>query len=304
MAKPFRKLIRPLGFPILRLFAWLAGLLGGIVLVRRMGEWLGELRFRLGWRLRGDLERQLARLFPATDAAMRLRQLREAYRTSDAAIVEAIGMDSRRVREGTIRACCDVDGVDALRARLEPGRGVIALGMHMGNGLMAMARLAVEGLPVSIVYRASRKFPENFLQRLAERHGMEGISASQRSQAYRAMLRALQQGRVLFVLMDQGTKYGGVPVQFLGKRVEMPEGPFRLAARTGAPVFTVFACAARPRWHFIVDGPLDLGDGSPAAAAAAVTHAMEAQIRAYPGLWSWHHRRWRRYPFVEAATVN
>jgi phosphatidylinositol dimannoside acyltransferase len=302
MAKPLRKLIRPLGFPLLRLIAWFAGLLGGIPLVRRAGEWLGELRFRLGWRKRRDLERQLARLFPETDAGTRLRQLREAYRTNDSAVMEAIGMGGRRAPDAVIRGCCDVDGIESLRAALQPGRGVIALGMHMGNGLMAMARLAVEGLPVSIVYRASRKFPEDFLRRVAERHGMEGISASQRSQAYRAMLRALQQGRILFVLMDQGTKYGGVPVQFLGKQVELPEGPFRLAARTGAPVFTVFASAARPRWQFAVAGPLDLGDGSAAAAAAAATQAMEAQIRAYPGLWSWHHRRWGRYPFLEAAT--
>jgi lauroyl/myristoyl acyltransferase len=25
--------------------------------------------------------------------------------------------------------------------------------------------------------------------------------------------------------------------------------------------------------------------------------SMETQIRAHPGLWAWHHRRWKRYHF-------
>jgi KDO2-lipid IV(A) lauroyltransferase len=50
-----------------------------------------------------------------------------------------------------------------------------------------------------------------------------------------------------------------------------------------------------------VGAPLDLGDGSAAAGASAVTAAMEAHIRAHPELWSWHHRRWGRYPFLDAV---
>lgn len=301
MARPFKKAIRPLGFPVIDLLARLARLVGGLRFARRVGEWIGELQFRLGWRTRRNLEQQLARVLPDTDPATRRGQLHEAYRNSDAGVLEGIAMSSTRLPDALIRDNCEIEGLEALRAELKPDRGVIALSMHMGNSMNAMLRLAVEGFPVSIVYRASRKFPGERVQRLIENHGMQGIPANERSQAYRAMLRALQQGRILFVLMDQGTKFGGLPVEFLGKRLELPEGPFRLAARTGAPVMTVFASAARPRWRYSVGGPLVFGDSSAEAAAKVVAAAMEAQIRAHPGLWSWHHRRWARYPFLDAV---
>jgi lauroyl/myristoyl acyltransferase len=28
---------------------------------------------------------------------------------------------------------------------------------------------------------------------------------------------------------------------------------------------------------------------------------VEAQVLAHPELWSWQHRRWRRYPLPESA---
>jgi lauroyl/myristoyl acyltransferase len=301
MARWLRKTVRPLGFRVLQLVALFAMLFGGLPMARRVGEALGELHFRLGRAKRRDLERQLAQLFPALDASTRHAALRHAYRVNERTIIEGIGMSWRRVPDELLRASCEIDGLEELRARLSSGRGVIVITMHMGNSLMPMVRLAADGFPVSTVYRASRKLPADFLQGLLEKYGIEGISASQRSQAYRAMLRALQQGRILFVLMDQATKFGGTPVAFLGKHVEMPEGPFRLAARTGAPVLPLFAESAAPCWRFSVGAPLDLGDGSAEAGALVVTAAMEAHIRAHPELWSWHHRRWGRYPFLDAV---
>jgi lauroyl/myristoyl acyltransferase len=301
MARWLRKTARPLGFRVLQLVALFAMLFGGLPMARRVGEALGELHFRFGRARRQNLDRQLAKLFPALDAGTRHSVLRHAYRANERTIIEGIGMSWRRVPDELLRASCEIEGLDALKGRLASGRGVIAICMHMGNSLMPMVRLAADGFPVSTVYRASRKLPADFLQNLLEKYGVEGISASQRSQAYRAMLRALQQGRILFVLMDQATKFGGVPVVFLGKQVEMPEGPFRLAARTGASVLPLFTEAAEPCWRFSVGAPLDLGDGSAETGALAVTAAMEAHIRAHPDLWSWHHRRWGRYPFLDAV---
>lgn len=298
MARWLKHARRRAGFQLFRALAFACMLLGGLPLAGRCGAGLGELHYRFAARQRRDLERQLAQLFPDTDAATLRARLRQAYRAGDRAVFEASAMGCRRVPEKTIRDRCEFVGLERLQASLSAGRGAILLGMHMGNGLLMTARLAAAGLPVSVVFRESRKTAGGVMARCMRLHGMEGIPAGQRSRAYRDMARALQRGGIVFVLMDQASKHGGVPVEFLGKHVELPAGPFRLAQRSGAPVLTAFATAAEPNWRFEISAPLDLGAGDDATAAAVVARAMESHIRAHPGLWTWHHRRWRRYPFL------
>lgn len=304
MAKRLKHARRRAAFQLFRALAFACMWLGGLPLAARCGAGLGELHHRFATRQRRDLERQLAQLYPGTDAATLRTQLRQAYRAGDRAVFEATAMGCRRVPDKTIRDRCEVVGLERLQAALAAGRGAILLGMHMGNGLLMTARLAAAGLPVSVVFRESRKTAGGVMARCLRLHGMEGIPASQRGQAYRDMARALQRGRVVFVLMDQASKQGGVPVQFLGKRVELPAGPFRLAQRSGAPVLTAFARAAEPIWQFEIGAPLDLGAGDDATAAAVVARAMESHIRAHPELWTWHQRRWRRYPFIADADAQ
>lgn len=309
MARRLQKARRRAAFQLFRALALICSFLGGLPLARRCGEALGELHYWLGGRTRRDLQRQFAQLFPATDAVLRRAQLRHAYRAGDRAVFEATAMGCRRVPDEVIRASCEIAGRDRLRAALAGGRGVILLGMHMGNGLLMAAQLAVSGIPVSVVYRESRKTAGGVMERCMRLHRMAGISARQPKRAYRDMTLALQGGGVVFVLMDQASKQGGIPVEFLGKRVWLPAGPFRLARRTGAQMLTAFAHAAEPRWRFEISALPDLesgdevGDeaGDEARAAALVARAMASHIRAHPDLWTWHHRRWRRYPFIAAA---
>lgn len=298
MAKWLKRARRRAGFQLFRALAFACMLLGGLPLASRCGAGLGELHYRFAARQRRDLERQLAQLFPGTDAATLGARLRQAYRAGDRAVFEATAMGCRQVPDESLHGSCEVAGLDRLQDALAAGRGVILLGMHMGNGVLMAAKIAAAGLPVSVVFRESRKTAGGVIGRSLRLHGMEGIPASQRSQAYRDMARALQRGRVVFVLMDQASKHGGVPVQFLGKQVELPAGPFRLAQRSGAAVLTAFARAAEPIWRFEIGAPLDLGGGDDAVAAAVVARAMESHIRTHPELWTWHQRRWRRYPFV------
>jgi lauroyl/myristoyl acyltransferase len=75
----------------------------------------------------------------------------------------------------------------------------------------------------------------------------------------------------------------------------MPTGIPALAVRTGAPVVPVHAESATDGWHFRLHAALEAADAD--SMLDAMLASMEAQIRARPGLWAWHHRRWKRYHF-------
>ena len=86
-----------------------------------------------------------------------------------------------------------------------------------------------------------------FLEGLG-RYGIQGIAANAGLRAYGQMLTALKQGRIVFLMLDQGVKQakdGQLP-RFLGKDMPMPAGPAQLARAARAPVLPVATLAATP----------------------------------------------------------
>lgn len=304
MASPTRRRLRRLGFHMLGALAYLCRPFG-IAGLRRVGEWIGELRFRVNLRERRRNEAHVSEIPGAdTDPVQVRRLLRHAYRVSDRSALEIVAMGARPLSADTVRAACSVARLDRLRVLVDAGTGAILLGMHMTNGILMAARLATEGLPVTVVYRESHKMKPGFFEQLLGAHGLQGIDARQRSSAYWQMLRALRAGRIVYVLMDQGTKYGGVSVDFLGKTLNMPAGPAELARRSAVPVLPALALGGSSGWKFLIAEPLELDGASTEASAATLAECMERHIRAHPELVSWHRRKWRRFPISAAGSAN
>ncbi len=303
MASPTRRRLRRLGFHLISTLARLVRPLG-MPGLRRVGQWVGEMRFRISLRERRRLARHLTQVLgPDVEPADVRRILRQAYRNSDRSAFEIVAMGAAPFSADMVRSACEVEGFERLRSAAESGPGAILLGMHMTNGILMAARLAAEGLPVTVVYRESRKMSPGFFDRLLPSHGLEGIDARNRSSAYRQMLRALRAGRIVFVLMDQGTKHGGVTVEFLGKTLDMAAGPAELARRARVPVLPALPLGGDEVWRFQIGEPLTLPVESTEASAAVLAQSMEQHIRSHPELWSWHHRKWRRMPVgaIESA---
>jgi KDO2-lipid IV(A) lauroyltransferase len=197
-----------------------------------------------------------------------------------------------------LTARSEVDGLEHLRAALAQGRGAILLAAHMGNAALLPLRLAASGWPVSVVYKESRMMSADFFLQGLERYGIQGIAANAGLRAYGEMLAALKQGRIVFLMLDQGVKQAkdGLPQRFLGKDMPMPAGPAQLARASKAPVLPVVTTAATPVWRFAVQPPLSLGQASLEADAALLVIATERMVLSHPQLWSWPQRRWRKFP--------
>ena len=131
---------------------------------------------------------------------------------------------------------------------------------HMGNAALVPLRLASAGWPVSVLYKESRMMSADFFLDGLERYGIQGIAANAGLRAYGQMLAALKQGRIVFLMLDQGVKQAkdGQVHRFLGKDMPMPAGPAQLARAARAPVLPVATLAATPRWRFALGSPCRL----------------------------------------------
>jgi KDO2-lipid IV(A) lauroyltransferase len=271
--------------------------------LRALGAFVGELQFRLGFVPRQRMVRDLAALQGrgADDPAVK-RQMREAYRINDAAVLEVLKMLDRRQDPAMLRARVEVDGIALLQQALEAGRGAILLATHSGNSALLVIRLAAAGIPVSMVFRESRMMDAGLFERGLAFYGIEGILATEGLKAYGRMLAALRSNRVVFIMADQGVKKArdGMVFRFLGKDMPMPAGPAQLARHADAPVLPVATVAVEPAWRFEILAPIPRQpSASLESDVESLLRASEQMILGNPQWWSWHHRRWRHFPLAD-----
>lgn len=271
--------------------------------VRRAGERLGRMHYALTPLKRRRLGRQIGRLFGLTPASKQITDiLRSSYLISDRAILEIAALHAGVLTPAQVADSASVEGVEPLAATLESGQGAVLLGMHMGNVYALLCALDRLGLPISVVAYQSNKLPEGFFENLVAGTGIETIRARPERAAFYGLSKALKRGRATFIPVDQIHKSGGIETDFLGKRVTMPGGPVALARKFGVPIFPICLDAADPQWAFRVCEPIRPGpEVSLEQGVATVSGVVDGIIRARPELWSWHQRRWDRYPFSEDA---
>lgn len=276
--------------------------IAGFKAAQPIGRQMGNLQFRLSWRERKRCQRDLAELLGRPEGDPTVREiLRQSYRATLVALLEALAMFDRRQDHGLLQAHCEVDGMEHLREALAAGHGAILLAAHMGNGALVAIRLAHEGWPVSVVYRQARMMSEGIFEHGLPLYGIEGIRANAGIRAYSQMLDALRRGRIVFLMMDQGTKASqdGIMLRFLGKDMPVTAGPAQLARHSGAPMLPLLTTAAEPRWKFTIAAPVERAPGSSLQEdVERLVRMTERHILEYPQLWSWHHRRWRRFPMA------
>ncbi len=270
-----------------------------------VGKLLGELEYRVAWRRRRRCARDMAlALGRSVGDPWVAAQLRRAHHANAQTLFEIIALFDHRQDEHLLASRMALEGTDQLQPLLAEGRGAILLGTHAGNGVLLTMRLAAAGWPVSIVYRQSRMASAEFFTRGFALYGVECILANEGLRAYGRMRDAVKRGRLLFVTIDQGVKHekDGVVVRFLNKDMGMAAGPALLSRQTRAPVLPVLAVGQHEgAWRFRIEPPLPLASGSLAASVERLARASERQALLHPELWSWHHRRWHKYPVAHAT---
>ncbi|MCA9753676.1 MAG: lysophospholipid acyltransferase family protein [Gemmatimonadetes bacterium] len=179
------------------------------------------------------------------------------------------------------------EGLERLEAARAAGRGAILAVPHTGNWLIGGARLARLGHPVVAV--AGVQLASAWTDRIRAQQRAQGIEiVSSGVAGGRALRRALAANSVVALLADGDVYRGGHPVDFAGRRVILPEGPARLAQRTGAPLFPAFAfrladgsfrCEIRP------EIPVRAGEEGVRNATAEIGRTLETILSEDPAQW-------------------
>lgn len=180
------------------------------------------------------------------------------------------------------------------------GRGVLLVSAHYGNWEMMGPRLARAGYRVTGV---SRTADDPGTERMIEaiRNGC-GLRQIPRRQAAREGLATLRRNEILAILLDQNTLQGGVFVPFFGHPASTATGPAVFALKTGAAIVPTFCIREADGTHTMRAWPpiypQQTGDRSAdvLALTAALTAAIERQVRERPELWCWLHNRWKLQP--------
>ncbi|MCW8903344.1 lysophospholipid acyltransferase family protein [Sedimenticola sp.] len=193
------------------------------------------------------------------------------------------------------------EGAGLFESAMLQGRGVIAVGPHLGNwevGLHYLTSLA----KVTAIYRPPRQEGlDGLLKQGRSKGGATLVPAT--PQGVKALYGALKRGEIMALLADQQPKaagrQGGVFAPFFGHPALTMVLVGRLARKTGAPVLFWFAerlpKAEGYRMHWF-EAPEEIYSDDQEKTAEALNRGLEACIRKAPAQYLWSYKRFTSQP--------
>ncbi|MGQ0722823.1 MAG: lysophospholipid acyltransferase family protein [Candidatus Eiseniibacteriota bacterium] len=229
------------------------------------------------------------------DARERHRIVREMFRAIGRNLVDLFRLP-RIGAEGFARIV-SFEGLEHLDRALARGRGVVILSAHLGNWEVLAAALAARGYPMTIIAR--RIFDERSDRLLNRWRRACGIRVVTRQEGLYPAVRALRRGEIVGTLADQDTGGPSVFADFFGRPARTPEGPFRIARRTGAALVPLWIHLGRDGVHrvqVLPEVPEPTTAGGAREDAERWHRILEEAVRLHPEQWVWYHRRWKTAP--------
>ncbi len=193
---------------------------------------------------------------------------------------------------------------DQLDTLLRSSRGKIFVLMHFGNWDIGAAVLALRGYPVNIIAETQ---PGRLNEALVAARTVRGVRLLPMERAAAGIVRAMRRHETLAILLDRPLGNGGVEVQFFGDTVRVPEGPARIALRTGAKVVVAAVHRVSPgddRVQALVDFSIETvvtgdTDHDVHRLTQQIMASHEQIIRDHPDQWYMFRRMW-----PEPVSVN
>jgi len=264
-------------------------------LVRASGTAIGAAFYTLDRAHRRIAERNLATAFPARSDRERRAIVRAAFTHFGRLAMELLEFGTLTPEQMIARV--EVVGDERCRAAYAQGKGVLFVTGHFGFWELQALVHAARMEPIAVLARALDN-PE--LNRLLEQiRGRTGNTVIYRKETIRRVLRQLQAGRGVAVLIDQHTlSRDAVYVDFFEQPAATTSAIAALALRTGAPILPVFALPLPGgRYRMIYEHPVEPPPPDHPDPVRELTQrctdVLEMYVRRYPELWLWMHRRWR-----------
>jgi KDO2-lipid IV(A) lauroyltransferase len=120
-----------------------------------------------------------------------------------------------------------------------------------------------------------------------------------KKESAKGLIKALKNDKILGLAIDQNiTLKAGMEVRFFDHRATQADSPARLAKKFDAIIIPVFSILNDFCDYTIKFGePIDINGSNLSIEEATQMQAdvIEAQIRDYPDIWFWQHKRWKEF---------
>ena len=270
-----------------------------VTMPRRAGlslfTFFGTFSYRCYREDRVRAHKNIALAFPGTPAIVVKAIARGVFKSLGKNSLDTFRL-TRQSKEQVLESCL-VSGEENLRQALARGRGVLAIGGHIGCWELLGACLSGKGYRVSVIARKlSNETLNRMLIELRRRHGVESFH---RGNTAVAGYRTLKRGEILGMLVDQNINTDGFMVPFFGRSAWTPSGPAVFALRSEAAVVPMAIHMLPAGTHQITilpeieHPPEELPwEERQALLTKDMAAAVEKFVRLYPQQWVWFHDRW------------
>lgn len=240
--------------------------------------------------------RTLRNAFPDLDDRARLRYARLGTVSAFKVVLDWMYTLRYGARGRDLREFIDISGVEAVR----PDGGFLAVTGHLGSWEMGAAGMALLDGEVHVIGRALKN-PK--MRRFVEANRRAaGLFVHPRRGGVRPVARALREGKIVLMAVDQNQRQRGVFVPFFGELAATERSTVTLAMRYQIPVVVGRMERIGPGFRFkiVVDPPYTIPgtatDEEVADAAAEVNRRLERHILACPEQYLWIHNRYKTRP--------
>ncbi len=178
----------------------------------------------------------------------------------------------------------DLVGREVMEPLVEARSGAMLVGAHFGNFDMLRVVARDAEIPVNVMmYSANAERINDLFSVLDPESRVRIIPLGADPLSSGMQVRGcVERGEFVAIAADRvqpgGRRSAGVPVQMLGGRVFIPDGPFRIANVLGIPVLLVIALRVGPRHYEIRIESISDGKSVPRAERPA---EIERQVAAY-----------------------
>ena len=193
-----------------------------------------------------------------------------------------------------------IRGKENLLNTIKSPKGVIMISAHIGNWEMCHLFLSSYLQKSQVVVAQNQPYIiERIIHKLRTSTGNTIIS---KKGAMIKLVRTLRKGKMIGLLIDQGTSRGeGVDVTFFGRNTYATHAASLLAARYNCPVLPVYCIReSDAELTVVVEPPLKLHKTDDVRSdlrtnTQIMTDSVEKMVSLYPEQWLWFHKRWKRH---------
>jgi Kdo2-lipid IVA lauroyltransferase/acyltransferase len=280
----------------------------------RWGARIGRILHLFGVRKKVVME-NLNRVFGATDAPPERKKTKEEIARISQACYENFGrvivlyLRGGLMDEKFFAERWEVEGEEHFLRAMAKGRGVIAVGGHIGVWEFAIMKVGRMGYPAALI---AKNVKNELMNRwVVDMRAHNKLATIQPKNSREEIIEVLKKGGFVVSVMDQNMRSRqGIFIDVLGRLASTVKSTPGIARESGAPVISGWARRIGPARYRLTFGPEipwiadEDHDRERQLNTQNYSRALEKVILEKPEDWFWLHRRWKRRPEGEAEPVK